>query len=108
MSEEILETSATDSLNAGSIRNLPVCPMNPEVELENVDKSYSYRRLNPDTRWFTCPNCECHVGYHRMRKKWLIDPYDLDFNNKARECYGLPPTEDVPEPVEIPTETSDE
>jgi len=94
MSDEKLDTSATDTLNAGDIENLPVCPMNPEVKLEKAENSYSYKRSNPDTRWFKCPGCDCHLGYHRMKKKWRVDPHELDENNALRECFGLPPVEE--------------
>ncbi len=95
-----LETPATENLNAGDIENLPVCPMNPTVQLENADGDHMYKRANPDTRWFKCPGCDCHLGYHRMRKKWLADPFDLDTNNKLRECFGLPSVEEMEEPAE--------
>lgn len=98
--EEILDTPATDSLNAGDIENIPVCPMNPQVNLEVAAKDYLYNRLNPDTRWFKCPECDCHIGYHRMKQSWRVDPYDLDFNNKLRECFGLPPVEEEAETAE--------
>jgi hypothetical protein len=72
-----------------SIANVPVCPVCVE-ELVNAPSNYMYRKINPDTRWFWCPSCEGHFGYHRMKKKWLIDPFDYDYSNKLRVSLGLP------------------
>lgn len=108
MPEDILKTSVTENLNAGDIENHPVCPMNPNIPLESVGKEYRYRRLNPDTRWFRCPECDCKIGYHRMNKSWRVDPYDLDFNDKLRNCFGLPPVADLSEDIELPDEIAKE
>ena len=91
---DALETSATETLNAADIENVPVCPMNPLINLEKANSLYKYKRATPDTRWFRCPQCDCHIGYHRMKKKWVVDPYDLDYNNSLRECFGLPLVEE--------------
>ena len=70
--------------------NVPVCPICINV-LESAPKDYKYARLNPDTRWFFCEDCETHLGYHRMKGIWKIDPYDYSSNNKLRDRIGLPP-----------------
>jgi hypothetical protein len=79
-------------LNIEGVPNVPICPLCTTV-LEKVEEGYMYARKNPDTRWFWCPTCECHLGYHRMKSKWLVDPYDLDKSNKVREHFGLEPVE---------------
>ncbi len=77
--------------NVANLPNVPVCPICTSI-LENAARDYKYRRLNPDTRWFFCEDCESHIGYHRMKGTWRIDPYDYTNNNKLRERIGLPPT----------------
>ncbi len=79
-------------LNVDGIRNVPVCPLCTNA-LKSVPKTYMYARQNPDTRWFWCDECESHLGYHRMKAKWLVDPYDLDKSTKVREHFGLPPVQ---------------
>ncbi len=94
MVDEPIEFDAESrGLNAAGVRNVPVCPLCTE-ELETTSKEYKYTRHNPDTRWFWCPNCESHLGYHRMKAKWLVDPYDLDRSNALREFFGLAPVEE--------------
>ena len=90
MADTDIELPEDSTLNVEGIPNVPVCPICTSI-LEGVHKSYSYRRINPDTRWFFCPECECHLGYHRMKGRWKVDPYDLDVNNKIREHFGLDP-----------------
>ena len=90
--DERLELPADHDLNIDGIRNVPICPM-CTTELEDAADDYDYKRNNPDTRWFFCPDCECHLGFHRMKKKWKVDPYDLDENNKVRAYFGLDPVE---------------
>jgi len=58
------------------LSRIPTCPFCDAV-LQNAADSYSYKRSQPDTRWFWCPDCEAHLGHHRMRATWTIDPYDL-------------------------------
>ena len=70
--------------------NVPVCPICIGL-LEKAAQGYQYAHLNPDTRWFYCEDCTVHVGYHRMKGNWKIDPYDYSNNNKLRERIGLPP-----------------
>jgi hypothetical protein len=93
MVNDKLEIPADSTLNVEGKPNVPLCPMCTGV-LEDAPKTYRYRRVNPDTRWFVCPECECHLGYHRMKKKWKVDPYDLDKNEKVRGYFGLPPAEE--------------
>ena len=91
MVNEPIEIDVDSSgLNVKGIRNVPVCPLCTTV-LNDVSKAYTYAQHNPDTRWFWCSACESHLGYHRMKAKWLVDPYDLDQSNKVREHFGLPP-----------------
>ena len=85
-----LEIPADANLNIEGKANVPLCPMCTE-ELANASKTYDYRRSNPDTRWFWCETCKCHLGYHRMKKKWKVDPYDLDANDTVRAYFGLEP-----------------
>ena len=73
----------------GDLPNVPVCPICTNL-LESAASTYQYTRLNPDTRWFFCPDCETHVGYHRMKGNWKIDPYDYSNNNKLRGKIGVP------------------
>jgi len=70
--------------------NVPVCPICTGL-LEKAKADYKYSRLNPDTRWFYCEDCTTHVGYHRMKATWKLDPYDYTNNNVLRERIGLPP-----------------
>jgi hypothetical protein len=79
-------------LNVEGVRNVPICPL-CATELEGAPKEHRYARYNPDTRWFWCSVCEAHLGYHRMKAKWLVDPHDLAQSNKVREHFGLPPVE---------------
>jgi len=88
--EPIEFDSESMGLNATGVRNVPVCPLCTE-ELENTPKEYTYAQHNPDTRWFWCSSCQSHLGYHRMKAKWSIDPYDLDKSNTLREHFGLEP-----------------
>lgn len=94
MANEPVELDVLDELNLNveGVPNIPVCPL-CTTALENVPKSYTYARNNPDTRWFWCPTCEGHLGYHRMKGKWKVDPYDLDSSSKLREHFGLPADE---------------
>ncbi len=87
---ELIELPENSTLNIEGIPNVPVCPICTSV-LGGVQKGYRYQRVNPDTRWFFCSECDCHLGYHRMKGRWKIDPYDLDYNNKLREHFGLDP-----------------
>ena len=82
-----IDTSLTE---AGELPNVPVCPI-CITTLAKAKKGYRYIILNPDTRWFYCPDCESHVGYHRMKGSWKIDPYDYTNNDKLRERIGLAP-----------------
>lgn len=92
MVNDTLEIPADSTLNVEGKANVPLCPM-CTTELVDADRDYAYRKNNPDTRWFVCPDCDCHLGYHRMKKKWKVDPYDLDANNKVRSYFGLGPVE---------------
>ncbi len=82
-----------DLVNAGELPNVPVCPICINV-LGSAPKNYKYSRLNPDTRWFYCKDCETHVGYHRMKGTWKLDPYDYTHNDKLRERIGLAPSKE--------------
>ena len=70
--------------------NVPICPI-CITPLESAPTNYQYARLIPDTRWFYCPDCEAHLGYHRLKGTWKLDPYDYTNNDKLRERIGLPP-----------------
>ena len=95
MADKPIEVDAEKlGLNIVGIANVPVCPL-CTANLESAPTSYKYRRYTPDTRWFWCADCEAHLGYHRMKAKWLVDPYDLDSSNKVREHFGLPAVEDT-------------
>ena len=87
-----LEIPADSTLNIEGKPNVALCPMCTEV-LESAAAAYLYKRNLPDTRWFWCPVCECHLGYHRMKKKWDVDPYELEENEKLRAYFGLGPVE---------------
>ena len=88
MTAETIETPATESLNAEGFENKPVCPV-CQSYLENALHDYEYKRTNPDTRWFYCPSCEGHLGYHRMKKRWTVDPYDLNTSPGFREYFNI-------------------
>ncbi len=95
MSDQPIEFDAVGmGLNVEGIANVPICPL-CTTELTSASTDYKYRSNTPDTRWFWCKNCEAHLGYHRMKAKWLVDPYDLDSSNKVREHFGLPSVEDT-------------
>ena len=94
MSDQPIEVDAENlGLNIEGIANVPVCPLCTAI-LESAPMNYRYRRNIPDTRWFWCPDCEAHLGYHRMKAKWLVDPYDLEKSSKVREHFGLPSTDE--------------
>ena len=80
----------TDPVEIGELPNVPVCPICTTI-LTSAGSDYKYTTLNPDTRWFYCEDCESHVGYHRMKGSWKIDPYDYTNNDKLRERIGLAP-----------------
>lgn len=88
MSDERIESPAADNLNVEGFDNKPVCPV-CQGYLEDALEDYEYRRTNTDTRWFYCPSCEGHLGYHRMKKRWSVDPYDLNTSAAFREFFGV-------------------
>jgi len=88
MIDETIDTPATGSLNAGDFSNKPVCPV-CQSYLEDALRDYEYRRTNTDTRWFYCTDCEGHLGYHRMKKRWTVDPYDLNTSASFREFFNI-------------------
>jgi len=92
MSDEKIVSPAVDELNAEGLENKPVCPV-CQSYLENPEAGYDYKRLNPDTRWFWCDSCEGHLGYHRMKKRWKVDPYDLQESAAFRAFFGVDGTE---------------
>lgn len=58
------------------LSRVPTCPFcNSEIKTASSD--YSYRRTYPDCRWFWCESCQAHLGRHRMKGTWIVDPYDL-------------------------------
>ena len=93
MNDTLIELPESSTLNAEGKPNVPLCPLCAGV-INDADRKYAYNRHNPDTRWFWCADCECHLGYHRMKGKWKIDPYDLNTNTKIREYFGLGPAEE--------------
>lgn len=86
--KKTLDTPATESLNIEGIDNVPVCPL-CQTPLDSVPKDYEYARMNPDTRWFWCTGCKAHLGYHRMKGDWKVDPYDLEESPELRAHFGL-------------------
>ena len=88
-----LEIPADSTLNVEGKANVALCPMCTE-ELSNAPDSYIYKRNNPDTRWFYCTTCDCHLGYHRMKGAWKVDPHDLNTNDTIRGYFGLGPAEE--------------
>jgi hypothetical protein len=86
--KETLSTPATDSLNIEGLANKPACPVCQSL-LDDVAATYLYKRLNPDTRWFFCPSCEGHLGFHRIKASWRIDPRDLETSDAFREYFGI-------------------
>ena len=83
-----LEEIGEHSLNIEGLKNIPICPLCLNT-LELPDDSYEYIRIEADTRWFFCVGCDAHFGYHRMSKKWKVDPYDLDTSAEVRKHFGL-------------------
>ena len=84
-----LEVPEDSNLNIEGKDNVALCPICTEPLGPTLDQNYAYKRNNPDTRWFWCAHCECHLGFHRMRKSWKIDPEDLNNSTTAREYFGL-------------------
>lgn len=60
-----------------------------EAELQDAPDDYQFKKLNPDTRWFVCPDCDAHWGYHRMKGTWKVDPYDYTHNPRVKHILGL-------------------
>lgn len=88
---EKLVVPEDNNLNVEGKANVPLCPMcTEELGPPKLGDNYLYKRTNPDTRWFWCADCGCHLGYHRMKKTWKVDPYDLNVNDKIRGYFGLP------------------
>lgn len=77
MVEELRELSPEEVKDPGEAARVPTCPLCGSV-LEKAEEGYVYKRLNPDTRWFWCETCDAHLGYHRMKARWRIDPADFD------------------------------
>lgn len=92
MSEEI-EIQDDNPLNIEGIENKPICPV-CHGYLVDAAKDYEYRRFNPDTRWFWCDACEGHVGYHRMKKRWKVDPHDLNTSKAFQSFFGIESVEE--------------
>lgn len=93
MADEPIEFDADSlGLNIEGIANVPVCPL-CTATLTDAPKDYGYRQHTPDTRWFWCAECEAHLGYHRMKAKWLVDPHDLENSRKVRDHFGLSSTD---------------
>jgi hypothetical protein len=88
MSDNDIKSPALDSLNVEGVANKPICPV-CHGYLESAASDYTYKRLNPDTRWFWCENCQGHLGYHRMKKRWKVDPYDLEDSQAFRNFFGV-------------------
>jgi len=85
---EKIDLPEDSSLNVEGKENKPLCPV-CQSYLEKPGADYEMPRLNPDTRWFWCPDCEGHLGYHRMRKAWKVDPYDLESSERFREFFQI-------------------
>jgi len=83
-----IELPKDTTLNIEGVENKPVCPV-CQGYLENAGTDYLYRRMNPDTRWFWCPACLGHLGFHRMKRQWKVDPYDLNTSASFRAFFGL-------------------
>lgn len=79
-------------LNIKGISNVPVCPL-CTTPLESVSSNYKFKQNIPDTRWFWCSSCAAHLGYHRMKAKWSVDPIDFDNSNRVREYFGFTNTD---------------
>ena len=88
MSDETIDLPVDTNLNIEGKDNRPLCPICQEY-LEPAERGYEYIKLNMDTRWFWCDTCEGHLGYHRMKKKWKVDPYDLNDSPAFRQFFAL-------------------
>ncbi len=89
MSDAPIDLEA-DVDKAENLPSGPLCPICTN-SIEDADSNYKFKRLQPDTRWFYCEDCTAHVGYHRMKATWRLDPEDYSTNDKLRERIGLPP-----------------
>ncbi len=90
MKKEVLEElEQLNNLNIPERDNVPLCPVCTQ-SLEYLPRSYVHARINPDTRWFHCKECEANLGYHRMKKKWYVAADDLANSVKFREILNLP------------------
>lgn len=85
---DLIDLPEDNTLNIEGKENRALCPVCQE-HLDPAGNDYEYSRLNPDTRWFWCPECEGHLGYHRMKKRWRVDPYDLNSSPALREYFGI-------------------
>lgn len=93
MVEEKVNLPDNTSLNAEGKENKPLCPV-CQGYLDDAARDYEYRRMNPDTRWFWCPTCVGHLGYHRMKKRWRVDPYDLTDSPAFSQFFGVTANEE--------------
>ena len=84
-----IELPDDNTLNLEGRENRPLCPV-CESYLDSAEPEYEMRRLNPDTRWFWCDNCQGHLGYHRMRKAWKVDQIDLYESPAFRAFFNIP------------------
>lgn len=92
MSDDRIEVPNDSNLNIEGKSNQPLCPV-CQSYLEKPLDGYEMPRLNPDTRWFWCPSCEGHLGYHRMRKSWKVDAIDLYESAAFREYFNVDESE---------------
>ena len=88
MSDDAIKLTDESSLNIEGKENRPICPI-CQSYLEAAGPDYTYERLNPDTRWFWCETCDGHLGYHRLRRTWSVDPYDLESSAAFKAFFGV-------------------
>jgi hypothetical protein len=89
MSDDKIDLPDDSTLNIEGLENRALCPV-CQGYLEAPLEGYEMPRLNPDTRWFWCPDCEGHLGYHRMKKIWKVDHFDLYESPVFRAFFNIP------------------
>jgi len=88
VNEEEIVITENNPLNIEGIANKPICPV-CQSYLESAPDDYAYKRMNPDTRWFWCDSCDGHLGFHRLKKRWSVDPYDLETSAAFKAFFGV-------------------
>ena len=60
------------------------CPFCGVVKLER-NSTHPYKKLSHVMSWYYCPECDKNYCYDKMKRAWLIDPYDYEKPEEKEE-----------------------